>query len=218
MGVMNKMRENTAVVLYVLVFAFGGLWVLQDSGAFDALGVTTGRDIAKVNGESIPYEQFQGAVEQRINVYQQQGIEITPAVRTRIEDEVFNALVDNRLREAEMDRLGVSVSESEVRAAFTGPNPDPILLQIFGDGSGGLDRARLNAFIEDPESFGADQSYLILLEQEIANSRRQAKLDALIAATARVLESEKTSWEAAQKWLAQKQAEDEGAETQSTES
>src|SRR5690606_24180069 len=35
MGIMNRMRENTAVVLYILVFAFGGLWVLQDSGAFE---------------------------------------------------------------------------------------------------------------------------------------------------------------------------------------
>ncbi len=190
MGVMNKMRENTAVVLYVLVFAFGGLWVLQDSGAFDALGMNTGREIARVNGESIPYEQFQGAVEQRINLYQQQGVEVTPAVRSRIEDEVFNALVDNRLREAEMDRLGVSISDSEIQAAFTGPNPDPIILQIFGDGSGGVDRARLNAFIADPEAFGADKQYLILLENEIALSRRQAKLDALIEATARVSSGE----------------------------
>ena len=190
MGVMNKMRENTSVVLYVLVFAFGGLWVLQDSGAFDAMGFSTGRDIARVDGEPIPYEQFQGAVGQRIDLYQQQGVEITPAVRARIEDEVFNALVDNRLREAEMDRLGVRVSESELRDAFTGPNPDPIILQIFGDGSGGVDRARLNAFIADPESFGGTQEYLILLEQEIAQSRRQAKLDALIEATARVSEGE----------------------------
>ncbi len=190
MGVMNKMRTNTKFVLYVLVGAFGGLWVLQDSGAFDALGVTTSREIATVNGVSIPYEQFQNAVEQRINVYQQQGVEVTPAVRSRIEDEVFNALVDNRLREAEMDRLGVSISEREVQDAFTGPNPDPIILQLFGDGSGGVDRARLNAFIADPESFGADKQYLILLEEEIAQSRRQAKLDALIEATARVSEGE----------------------------
>ncbi len=190
MGMMNKMRENTAVVLYVLVFAFGGLWVLQDSGAFDALGVSTGRDVARVNGEPIPYDLFQQNVEGRVDQYQQQGVEITPAVQARIEDEVFNALVDNRLREAEMDRLGVSISESEIRAAFTGPNPDPIVLQIFGDGSGGVDRARLNAFIEDPESFGATQEYLVLLENEIGNSRRQAKLDALIEATARVSRGE----------------------------
>lgn len=190
MGVMNKMRTNTKFVLYVLVGAFGGLWVLQDSGAFDAMGFTTNRDIATVNGEPIPYEQFQAAVEQRISLYQQQEVEVTPAVRSRIEDEVFNALVDNRLREAEMDRLGVSISDREVQDAFTGPNPDPIILQIFGDGNGGVDRARLNAFVDDPESFGADKQYLILLEEEIAQSRRQAKLDALIEATARVSEGE----------------------------
>jgi SulP family sulfate permease len=40
----------------------------------------------------------------------------------------------------------------------------------------------------------------------------------VIPATARVLEAERTSWEAAQNWLAQKQAEDAGVETHSTES
>ena len=32
MGTMNKMRENTGIVLWILVFAFGVIWVLQDSG------------------------------------------------------------------------------------------------------------------------------------------------------------------------------------------
>ena len=53
MGIMNRMRENTAVVLYILVFAFGGLWVLQDSGAFDTIGMQTSRHVARVNGEPI---------------------------------------------------------------------------------------------------------------------------------------------------------------------
>ena len=40
----------------------------------------------------------------------------------------------------------------------------------------------------------------------------------LFPATVRVLEAERTSWEAAQKWLQQKHAKDAGVETQSTES
>jgi peptidyl-prolyl cis-trans isomerase D len=185
MGVMTKMRESTATVLWVLVFAFGGLWVLQDSGAFDALGVRTGRDVARVNGEPVPLEQYQALVQQRMDLYQQQGAEISPALQANIENEVFDALVDNRLREAELDRLGVQVSDAEVEAAITGENPDPLIRQFFGDGQGGVDRAQLMAFIQQapPEQVRA-------LEEEIRNSRRQAKLDALIQATARVTDAE----------------------------
>ncbi len=188
MGIMNRMRENTAVVLYILVFAFGGLWVLQDSGAFEAVGFGMGRDIARVNGEAISMQDFQGAVSQRTQLYQQQGIEITPALQARIEDEVFDALVENRLREAEMDRLGVGVSDAEVREAIVGENPDPIIRQLFGDGQGGVDRVRLNDFIANPDP--AAQEQLIQLEELVRQNRRQAKLDALIAATARVSEAE----------------------------
>lgn len=185
MGVMNKMRENTAVVLWILVGAFGVLWVLQDSGAFDTVGIRTGRDVARVNGEPIALAQYQGAVQQRLDLYQQQGVEMTPALQARVEDEVFDALVDNRLREAEMDRLGVEVSDAEVEAAITGDNPDPMIAQFFGDGQGGVNRDGLMQFIQQapPEQVRA-------LEEEIRNSRRQAKLDALIQATARVSEGE----------------------------
>jgi peptidylprolyl isomerase/peptidyl-prolyl cis-trans isomerase D len=182
---MNKMRESTGVVLWILVGAFGILWVLQDSGAFEAVGITTSRDVARVNGEPIPYEQYQQAVQQRMELYGQQGVEMTPALQARIEDEVFEALVENRLREAEMERLGVEVSDAEVEAAFTGPNPDPLVVQFFGNGQGGVDRNALTQFVQQapPEQVRA-------LEEQIRLNRRQAKLDALIQATARVTEGE----------------------------
>ena len=185
MGVMNKMRENTATVLWILVFAFGGLWVLQDSGAFDTLGIRTGRDVARVNGDPISLQQYQGALQQRMDTYQQQGVEITPALQARIEDEVFDALVENRLREQEMERLGIEVSDAEVEAAFTGSNPDPLVLRFFGDGQGGVDRSALAQFVQQ-----APPDQVRALEDEIRNSRRQAKLDALIQATVRASEGE----------------------------
>lgn len=185
MGVMNKMRESTATILWILVFSFGGLWVLQDSGAFDALGIRTGRDVATVDGEPIPMEQYQNALQQRLQVYQDQGVEVTPALQARVEQEVFDALVENRLREAEMERLGIEVSDAEVEAAFTGPNPDPLVVQFFGDGQGGVDRNALAQFVQQ-----APPEQVRILEDEIRNSRRQAKLDALIRATVRVTDGE----------------------------
>lgn len=186
MGVMTKMREKTGAVIGVLVFAFGGLWVLQDSGAFDAIGQGQSRTVARVNGDTVDYELYQQAVEQRVQLYQQQGIEITPAVQAQIENEVFDALVDNALREREMERLGVQVSDAEVVELITGENPHPFIRQIFADGRGGVDRTALNEAINNREL--APQ--LRALEEQIRQSRRQEKLDALIQATARVSELE----------------------------
>ncbi len=186
MGVMNKMREQTALVLWLLVLAFGGLWVLQDSGFFDAVAGRRPMGVGSVNGVPIDPEQYSNAVQQRVSAYEQQGMELTPAMRTRIENEVFDELVNNVLREQEMDRLGVSVSDAEVDQLFRGANPDPFVVQLFGDGRGGVDRAALEEFIAAPEN----QPMVLQLEDAVRRNRRQAKLDALVTAAARVSEAE----------------------------
>ena len=57
MGVMNKMRENTGAVLWVLVIAFGVIFMLQDTNVFDVIGAT-GNAIAQVNGSRISLDEF----------------------------------------------------------------------------------------------------------------------------------------------------------------
>ena len=188
MGVMTKMRESTGAVIGVLVFAFGGLWVLQDSGVFDVIGRggAAGGNIAIVDGEPITAELFNNAVNQQLEYYQQQGQEVTPALRAQIENQVFEALVDNAIREGEMERLGIEVTDEEVFALITGPTPDPIIAQYFPDGAGGVDRNLLNQVVSDPE-YAQD---LNALEEQVRRNRREAKLAALIGASARVTDAE----------------------------
>ena len=186
MGVMNKMRESTAAVLWVLVAAFGGLWMLQDSGVFDSLGRGQGLNVALVDGEPIGSQLFNDAVEQQVQAYSQQGIEVTDAMRMGVENQVFEGLVDNAILEREMDRLGISVSDEEVYELITGETPDPLIAQIFPDGQGGVDRSALAQVASDPQY--ADQ--LAAVEAQVRRNRRQAKLSALIAASVRVSDAD----------------------------
>ncbi|MEM1055975.1 MAG: peptidyl-prolyl cis-trans isomerase [Bacteroidota bacterium] len=188
---MVKIRQRTgSAMIIVLVFAFGGLWMLQDSGVFDSAGASLGRSIAVVDGTDISAELYDANVQQRTQLYQQQGIEITPTVQAQIENEVFDALVDNALRTNEMDRLGIEVSDAEVAALITGENPDPIVLQIFPDGQGGVDRTRLREIVEQSEADPELRAQLASLQEQIRNSRRQAKLDAMVSASVRVSQAE----------------------------
>ena len=187
-GVMNSIRERAGGVLVgVLVVAFGGLWALQDSGAFDNVGRgRDGRTIGTVDGIAIDGELFNNAVQQQLQAYQQQGIPISNQLQAQIENQVFDALVDNALVEREMDRLGIEVTDDEVYDLITGPNPDPLILQVFGDGQGGIDRAALQQVVEDPQ-YGEQ---LVAVEEQVRRNRQQAKLAALIGASARVSEAE----------------------------
>lgn len=188
MGVMNSIRERAGgFMVGVLVVAFGGLWALQDSGAFDAVGLgPDGRVIGEVDGEPIEGELYQRAVDQQLDAYQAQGLEVTGSLQRNIEDRVFDSLVDNALVEREMDRLGVEVTDDEVFELITGPTPDPLIAQVFPDGNGGVDRAALQQVVEDPQF--AEQ--LQAIEEQVRRNRRQAKLSALITATTRVTPAE----------------------------
>ena len=187
MGVMTKMRESTGVVLWILVLAFGGLWVLQDSGALDNVGLQQRQNIAVVNGEPILYQDYNRALEQEVRAYQQRTGESAPqAVRDQYADVIYDRLVEDRLREREMDRLGIRVTDAEVRAMFMGANPDPIVAQLFPDGQGGVDRARLQSVVDNPE---ATQD-LVAIEDYLRAKRRAEKLDALLGAAVRVTEAD----------------------------
>lgn len=188
MGVMNKMREKTGFVLWLLVAAFGVLWVLQDSGFFDAItgGRTGGRNIATVDGIPVEAELFSNRVEQQVQGYQQQGVDVTNALRQQIETQTFDELVVNAIVEREMDNLGIDVTDEEVFALINGETPDPLIAQVFPDGQGGVDRAALAQVANDPQY--ADQ--LGAIEEQVRRNRRTVKLQALVSAAARVSDAE----------------------------
>ena len=187
MGVMTKMRESTGVILWILVLSFGGLWVLQDSGALDNIGFQQRQNIAVVDGEPITYQEYTQALEQEVRAYQQRsGEPASQAVRDQYADVIYDRLVENKLREREMDRLGIRVTDTEVREMFMGANPDPIVAQLFPDGEGGINRAQLQSVVDNPEAT-AD---LIAIEDYLRAKRRAEKLNALLNAAIRVTDAE----------------------------
>ncbi|RMH68296.1 MAG: peptidylprolyl isomerase [Bacteroidetes bacterium] len=186
MGTMTKLRDNTGIILWILVIAFGGLWVLQDSGVFDTIGAV-GQNIATVDGTPISYEEYSQALNQQLDQYQAQTGETAPPQWVDLQrEQVFQALVDDRIMQHEMDRLGITVTDDEVYEMILGENPHPIIKAYFSDGQGGVNRALLQSFIDDPEQ----QASLIALEQYLRAERRRQKLQNLIGATVRVSEQE----------------------------
>ncbi len=182
MGVMTKMRDNTGAVLWILVVAFGIIFMLQDTNVFDVIGAT-GNVIGKVNGQDITLEEYNNYVNNQVEAYRQRtGESMPPQALDSERDRVFNELVDDRLREQEMNRLGIQVTDDEVRQMVLGDQPHQIIRTFFGDGQGNVDRAVLRNFIENPDA----REDLIRIEDYLRTERRREKLDQLIGATIRV--------------------------------
>lgn len=186
MGVMNKMRESTAAILWILVIAFGGIWVFTDSGAMDVIGRSNALNVATVDGEPIEREQFQNLLNNYIQQAQQNGQEVTQAMRDQYSDLVFNALIERKLREREMKKLGIQVTDQEVIDMVFGASPDPIILQSFSDGKGGINRTALKNFWENAER----RPQVLQIQDYLREKRAQEKLDKLLEATVRISDAD----------------------------
>lgn len=172
MGVMDKMRKSTGVVLWVLIFSFGVLWMLQDTQVFQAMGAGP-RSLGTVNGEPISNEEYQSRISYYSNLYSRQtGNSASAEQRAYYEEQAWNELVTAKLLQQKMDQLGITVTDQEVVNMITGENPDPFIRQQFAKEDGTIDRVALNAAIESEEN----SQIWISIEQQLRQKRRQQKM------------------------------------------
>ncbi len=192
MGFMNRMRENTGIVLWILVLSFGGLWVLQDSGVFDTIGADPLGKVIVVDGDPITRDIYSRQLETQLEqIRRSSNGTVLPQQLETERERAFNFLVDSKIREHVMDELGITVSDTEVRELITGENPHWLIRQNFSDNQGGINRALLQNVIDDP----AQSPYLIQLEQYIRLERRQQRLNELLESSVRVSETDvKAQW------------------------
>ena len=178
MGVMEKLRNGTSSILWILIFSFGILWVMADVDFFG--GVTQGpQHMGVVNGEPISIQEYNQRVSFYVDQYNQnQGGDMTPETRSLLEQQAWEDLVASRLVQQKMDELGISVTDRELLEMVTGDNPAPFIRQQFSDEQGNIDRIALRAAIEAPEN----SEIWISIEQQLRDNRRQQKMNNFIGA------------------------------------
>lgn len=186
MGVMGKFRDNTGVVLWILIGSFGLLWVVMD--VFDPNALMSGpRSMGTVNGESISFEEYNGLVQSYTNAYSQQtGSSMSSELRSYYESQAWEELVRAKLITQKMDELGITVTDDELRAMAYGDNPDPLILQYFGRPDGTFDRFAVENFFTGNEF----QQEKIAIEQQLREKRRQDKLRTFITAGLQVTDQD----------------------------
>lgn len=182
MGVMEKMRNSTASILWILIFSFGILWVLADVDFFG--GITAGpSNMGSVNGDEITFEEYN----QRVSFYtdqysQQQGGILTTETRAALEEQAWDDLVAARLMQQKMNDMGIAVTDRELMNMVTGDDPAPFIRQQFQQQDGTIDRVALQAAIDAPEN----SEIWIMIEQQLRDDRRQQKMNNFIGSGMRV--------------------------------
>lgn len=183
---MEKMRNSTGVILWVLIGSFGLLWVLSDVNFFEAMQAGPS-SLGSVNGDKISNEEYQSRIQYYSNAYSQQtGNSLTPEMRAFYETQAWDELVNSRLLRQKMDELGITVSDQEVLDMVYGDNPAPVIRQNFTREDGTIDRAAVQQVLSSSEF----SQQAVALEMQLREQRRQQKLNNYISAGLQITEGE----------------------------
>ena len=110
--------RSVAKYIWVLVALFfvGGFLLYETSGLMGRTPVTLTTAVAVVNGQEIPYRDYQARVQNEIQSEQQRsGRSLSQDDTRRIENSVFDQMVSELLLADQYRRRGIVVTDDEVR-------------------------------------------------------------------------------------------------------
>jgi peptidyl-prolyl cis-trans isomerase D len=183
---MTKLREMTFVILWILVFAFVGLMVLE-WGA-DITG-SRGRSnvVGKIEGQKITIQEFEKALAQaRESEVNNTGKSPDFERSKAIQNEVWESFVQRILLARQIKKYDIQVTDREV-ALYILNNPLPELQQnpqFQTDGK--FDIQKYRDAVMDPQNARA----WLPVEQYIRQSLPYQKLQIMITSSAMVTEEE----------------------------
>ena len=114
MAMMAKMRSLAPAFILTVGVLFVLFMVISDSNVMQALGGPS-NDVGSVNGEPISYKDFQAAIDQQREARKQQGQDVDDENLDQFRDQVWDFVVSQRLIEQEVKKMGISVSNDEIR-------------------------------------------------------------------------------------------------------
>jgi peptidyl-prolyl cis-trans isomerase D len=160
MGIMSFLRERmgkiVAIGIGLALFAFVAEEAIrQGSSIFhDDRNL-----LGEVAGEKVAYDEYSKRFEQNVNQFKQQSGQsnLNAQFTAYIQDNTWNQQVSGIILNKEIEKLGLTVSGDEAQSMVSGNNPNPQIVQAFGDPkTGQLDKAKLNNFLTNLKSAKAD--------------------------------------------------------------
>lgn len=185
MGIMGYLRDRMGKIVAILIglalLAFIVSEVVRSGGSFFR---DDSNELAVVNGEKVPYDEFNKKLEQNTAQFKQAGQAISPQITSYIQETTWNQYLSQILMGKEIEKLGIVVGTDESTSMVNGNSPDPQIARQFSDPqTGQFDRNKLNQFLSYLQSAKADptqkQAWADFLTQLI-EAKKATKYMALV--------------------------------------
>ncbi len=162
-------------------------WGMDLTGRKQSQLQAESQEVGVINGDPITFTEFSELVKQTAdNQKNQTGVDPDENQMRSIRDQVWNQIVEGKLFDEEVQRLGITVPDKEIIDWVTGENPPEFLKQQFTDTTGNFDRIRYETTIKDPRN----KAIMVRLEDALKKQREREKLQSLILSSVLVSETD----------------------------
>ena len=183
---MTKLRERTAIIMWIVILAFVGLIVVEWGADYSGTSSGSGSDaVGSINGEQVSYRLFQQALQNAVRLRRQEGGETDELVR-----EVWQALVSEVLLRQEVERLGIQITDEEL--AFYAMNSPPQAVRDLPtfQRDGEFDLELYRQIFSDETTVREQRAFIAQVEAMVRQQLIAQRLQGLLAETVRVTPQE----------------------------
>jgi peptidyl-prolyl cis-trans isomerase D len=189
---LKVMRDSFHHLKWVLIavvaaFIFGFVFIDMGLGGGSMGGTTDETAVAaRVNGETITFNDYERALRNVEQMYQQQfGQQFTPemAQMMNLPTQVINMLVDQRLLTQEAQRINLSASPEEVRRKL-------LSIPTFTDNGKFIGMELYNRYITGPLGYASAAEFENDLGREIALSKMESALQNSVLLSPKAVDAE----------------------------
>ena len=186
---MRKMRGSASIVMGIMAAAFVGWLVFDGINAMQGgnLGGQVNPVVGQVGGQDVRYNEWNIFLQNQLAVSRASDRGMTDEDVRVVTERAWESLIGATLIQAELDRLGVTVSDAEVRQAFLTQPPQEMLSYPGFQTDGQFDIDKYRRFFTDPAT---DETQLLQIENYYRSILPRAKLQTLVQSGIYVSEEE----------------------------
>ncbi len=152
---MGFLRNRAGVIIVSLIGLSIVAFLISDAVRLGSpFWSASNNQVGEVAGETIDIQSFNAKVEENTNNFKQQmgQSSLSAQMMAYVVENTWNQTVSKILLEKELNLLGLQVGKTELNDMISGKNPDPQVLQAFGNPqTGQINRDQLNQFLNNIE-------------------------------------------------------------------
>lgn len=186
MGIMTFLRNKAGIIIVVIIGLAIVAFLLGDVIRFGTpFWASRQNEVGRIDGESISYADFNNQVDMATNnMRQQMGGQLNAQMASYAVEQAWQQNLQSVLIDKEIKRLGLTVGKNELNDMVSGKEPDPMIVQNFGNPeTGELDRGQLSQFLNNMSNEPANSAmseqwgnFLLMLK----TNRLQQKYNSLV--------------------------------------